>query len=347
MSKPYDLVVYIGRFQPVHVAHIKTIQSAAELSENVLVLIGSAKSPRTIKNPFSYEDRKNVIKQAFSGNVRLSPWIRPIVDYKYDETEWIRQVGSTVNEVAGAVGAKKIAVIGHDKDSSSYYLNYFPQWDFIEQPAYPEHGETIDATKIRRLYFEKDYAFVQHVVPIACYDFLMEFSKTDDYKLLEREYQFVQDYKKAWAVAPYEPTFVTTDAVVVQSGHVLLIRRGSFPGYGQWAMPGGFLDPTEKIEDGVIRELREETKLKVPDKVLKGSITDREVFDSPDRSSRGRTITHAFTIKLDDSAKLPKVKGSDDAMDAKWVPLSDLENMQDCMYEDHFDVVNHMLNRMD
>ena len=106
--------------------------------------------------------------------------------------------------------------------------------------------------------------------------------------------------------------------------------------------------------EGAIRELREETELKVPEKVLKGSIFHEKVFDHPDRSLRcrvkgkhGRTVTMAFGFKLDDAEKLPKVKGSDDAMDARWIPLDVvLGEMRDSLMEDHYDIINYFANRL-
>jgi bifunctional NMN adenylyltransferase/nudix hydrolase len=86
----------------------------------------------------------------------------------------------------------------------------------------------------------------------------------------------------------------------------------------------------------MIRELREETGIKVPEPVLLGSITHNMVFDSIERSTRGRTITHAFRIDLE-STELPKVKGADDAEKAKWVPVSEVKS--ELCYDDHFDIM--------
>jgi bifunctional NMN adenylyltransferase/nudix hydrolase len=137
---------------------------------------------------------------------------------------------------------------------------------------------------------------------------------------------------------------VTVDAIVVQSGHVLLVKRGAMPGKGLWAMPGGFINHDERINDAVIRELREETGIKIPDKVLKGCIVEKDVFDDPNRSSRGRTITHAFLIHLSPDISLPKVKGGDDAAKAKWVPISNLK--QEDFFEDHYHVLQNMIGRI-
>ncbi len=158
---------------------------------------------------------------------------------------------------------------------------------------------------------------------------------------LYSEYQMVKKYKEAWKAAPFPPTFMTVDAVVVQSGHILLVKRGDMPGKGLWALPGGFLNQDETMLDGAIRELKEETKIKVPVPVLKGSIKGSKTFDAPNRSSRGRTITQAFHIDLG-VGELPKVKGSDDAEKAFWVPFKDVK--QEKMFEDHFFIIDNFLN---
>jgi bifunctional NMN adenylyltransferase/nudix hydrolase len=112
-------------------------------------------------------------------------------------------------------------------------------------------------------------------------------------------------------------------------------------------LPGGFVDQDERIRDAAIRELREETRLKVPAPVLAGSIRSSRVFDHPHRSLRGRTVTHAFLFELAPTGEgLPKVKGSDDADKAKWVPLFEFSRMEDQLFEDHFYIVNWFLGQV-
>ena len=130
--------------------------------------------------------------------------------------------------------------------------------------------------------------------------------------------------------------------MVVQSGHVLLVERGAMPGKGLWALPGGFLEQSERTEDGMLRELKEETKIKVPVPVLRGSIVASKVFDDPHRSSRGRTITHAFLVHLQPDVQLPRVKGSDDAAKARWFPLSEVK--REMMFEDHLDIIMSLMD---
>ena len=165
--------------------------------------------------------------------------------------------------------------------------------------------------------------------------------RSESYTALNEEAKFIETYKRQWAKAPYPPTFVTTDAVVIQSGHILLIKRKETPGKGLWALPGGFLNQGESIIDGAIRELREETRIAVSDETLRRCIVDQKVFDAPNRSARGRTITHAFRIDLRDEETLTKVKGSDDAEKAEWVPLASLSRNK--FFEDHYDIVETMV----
>jgi len=155
--------------------------------------------------------------------------------------------------------------------------------------------------------------------------------------LLE-ELDCIIEYRKSWLSAPYPPTFVTVDAVVIQDDHILLIRRGRCPGKGLWALPGGFLDQDETIEEGVLRELREETQICVSDQVLRDSIKGSKVFDDPNRSLRGRTISHAFIVALE-PGEFPKVDGSDDAMDAKWFHIDDVRTMEPVLFDDHYSII--------
>ena len=340
-TRKNGLAVVIGRFQPVHFGQLYNIDEGLKIADNVLVLIGSAFNSSSPKNPFTYEQRAKMVKDYyFQSQHRDRIIIEPLADYIYEENQWI----TDVQEIVSQYETKKVALIGHEKDDSSYYLKNFPQWDFIETGKWPDTVKGIDATKIRELYFNHNLNYVAGVVPLSTYNFLEWFSTTQEYKDLVEERNFIDAYKAAWANSPHPPTFATVDAVVVQSGHILLVKRREQPGKNLMALPGGFLGETETQEDAVIRELREETKLKVPVPVLRGSIKKEKTFSNTSRSQRGRTITQAYLFQLKNDEPLPKVKGSDDAKEAAWYPLAEFYNMEDQMYEDHFYIVKKMLD---
>lgn len=342
MSKKYDILVLIGRFQPFHNAHLEIVKRATALTNHLVIITGSAYQPRTYKNPFTSRERERMIRDATAG-LSLNISINANVDTIYNDQAWAVRVQKIVSDAvysAKGPGEFKIGIIGHKKDESSFYLDMFPQWEFVNV----DQIEPLGATNIRDLYFKRDanMNFIKSVVPETTVDFLNEFRKTLEYEQVIREREFVEKYKQQYASLPYPPVFVTTDAVVIQSGHVLMIKRRSEPGKGLWALPGGFLNAnTDKsVEAAMLRELKEETGIKVPVPVLKGSIVRSKVFDAIDRSARGRTITHAFQIVLPDG-ELPKVKGQDDAEKARWVPIAEVKS-QDC-FEDHYEILQHFV----
>lgn len=335
----YDFLVFIGRFQPVHIGHIDVIRHALQLSKYVVVLVGSSNQPRTPKNPWSCYEREAMLIEALGEDAERVV-VKFLHDQKYNDQKWAAGVQELVDEATFNTNHPRIGIIGHTKDESSYYLKLFPQWDLIEHKM----NEEVNATDLRSLMFEgKNVKYLKGVLPQNVFEEVERFTSTAAFDLLQTEYNIIKKYKKAWEAAPYPPIFVTVDAVVVQSGHILLVQRDAAPGEGLWAMPGGFLEQNEYIEDGVLRELKEETKIKVAPAMLRGCIKQSKVFDRPDRSARGRTITHAFLIELP-AGPLPTVKGSDDARKAAWVKFADIK--EDVMFEDHWHIINDMLGKL-
>ena len=342
MSKKYDTLVLIGRFQPLHSAHLEIIKRATALCDQLVIITGSAKQPRTYKNPFTSTERERMIKDATAG-LSMEIKIVPNIDTLYNDQAWAVRVQKIVSDTVydhKGPGPHKIGIIGHKKDDSSFYLDMFPQWGY-ENVALIEFLSAVD---IRDLYFKRDVNmnFIKGVVPATTFDFLNRFKTTAEYEQIIREREFVANYKKQYASLPYPPIFSTADAVVVCSGHVLMIKRRAEPGRGLWALPGGYVNAnTDKsVEAAMLRELREETQIKVPAPVLKGSIVRSRVFDAIDRSPRGRIITHAFHIVLPDG-ELPKVKGGDDAEKARWVPIAEVRSDQ--CFEDHWEILQHFV----
>lgn len=346
MSK---VAIVIGRFQPVHNAHIEMLRRAAGDNDKVIVIVGSANKPRTYKNPWTCDERIAMILEAIDPIMTETGAkfvMERNIDTIYNDDAWATRIQNIVAKHTTA--GDEIFLYGHKKDYSSFYLDMFKQWKFVEQ----ERFENLSATQIRQVYFSPEICnlnWFKGVLPDTTIRYLTEFKETDAYQTVAREKDFLEKYRKKFEVLPYAPTFVTVDAVVVQSGCVLMVKRGADPGNGLWALPGGFLDAKSdrSLEDAALRELDEETGIKVTKKILRGSIKQVKVFDAIDRSQRGRTITHAFFIRLENSDyPLPKVKGSSqgntdpecDADEVKWIPLSSLKGEE--IYEDHLDIID-------
>ena len=111
---------------------------------------------------------------------------------------------------------------------------------------------------------------------------------------------------------------LTADCVVVRHrAEVLLVRRGNEPYKGCWALPGGFMEMDESIERCAVRELMEETGLAVDEKRLRLI----GVYSAPGRDPRGRTVTAAYSIDVEDD---PQATAGDDAAEVRWWPVSAL-----------------------
>lgn len=136
--------------------------------------------------------------------------------------------------------------------------------------------------------------------------------------------------------------YLTVDMVLfaVKNGepHVLVIRRGTdsdaFPGY--WALPGGYVDAGERIEDAARRELAEETHLTSP-----ATWERLGVYDDPDRDPRGRVVSVAYTALLDAPAP---VRAGDDAAEAEWMPTTTA--MRTVLAFDHDEIFSDAHARM-
>lgn len=125
---------------------------------------------------------------------------------------------------------------------------------------------------------------------------------------------------KGTYIYDYERPMLTADCAVVNpSGELLLVRRGGEPFKGCWALPGGFMEMDETMEHCAVRELEEETGIQVTE----GDLRLIGVYSAPGRDPRGRTVTAAYAVTVDDCT----AKAGDDAAEVCWWPLNELPPM--------------------
>lgn len=390
LNQSPDLCVFIGRFQPLHAGHCRVITEGLRLGKFMVVLVGSANNPRTVPNPFTADERIQLVKDTFHNDPRLI--VLPLEDSDYNLNDWLDRTHLAVDDAwekirssfPQAPAVPSVCLIGHAKDASSYYLKLFPRWGALDVAQ--EH--VMCATTLRRELFGDYEMFLPEMEAregkkwpledqITAYtdqartrasafladqsnrmqakdpapdispcvlDFLAGFIQTPDYRNVCAEYLAVARNKFAWRHAPYAAICQAADAVVVQSGHVLLIKRNSYPGKGLWALPGGYVEEYEEFLDAALRELDEEVGLKVPKKVLLGHIVENKRFSAPHRSARGRMVTEAYLIHLD-PGPLPKTKkggqpGDEETQDIAWTLISKLR--REDMFEDHYAIIKNM-----
>ncbi|MBT8441340.1 MAG: NUDIX hydrolase [Gammaproteobacteria bacterium] len=130
---------------------------------------------------------------------------------------------------------------------------------------------------------------------------------------------------------------VTADVVVLRQGRdrreVLLVQRRDEPYAGRWALPGGFIDIDEDLEDGARRELREETGLKP------SRLEQLHCFGAPERDPRERVITVAFLAVLKTGGV--DTRSGSDAADVAWFDCACLPDLA----FDHRDIISMALER--
>jgi len=333
MKKTYHTAVVIGRFQLPHVNHKKLFQEAASLAENLVIIIGSVGQPSTAKNPFSYTQRVEFITTILD-TFTSAYKILPVLDQRYNLNSWVVDVANKVNDTlppGWTDKPRKVVLVGHHSDSSSTYLDMFRQWASHEVRQY----SATHSSDIRNRLYKYPSQNSLTEVPEEIRPKIQQWILSDRFRHVQEEYQSCEADKKKYGIGP----FITVDAVALQSGHLLMIQRKHHPGKGLWALPGGFLDPGETLREAALRELKEETEIKLQDIILDKAITKTQVYDHPDRSSRGRNVTHCFKFDLDSSKPLPRVRGATDAREARWIPLNEVYSMGETVFEDHLDII--------
>lgn len=335
----YDYAVFIGRFQPPHVAHLAAIRRAFEIGRKVILVLGSHHAARTPKNPWTSGERREMVEACLTPDERARLEVVAVQDWLYNDNLWIASVQREVQAIVPEDA--QVALVGFQKDESSYYLSLFPEWTCVDLPEVVG----LHSTEIRHRYLTTPRSLdFEEALPEPVRHWLKAWEATPAYRDLVEEYRYILQYRAQWSIAPYPVNFVTADAVVVWSGHVLLVERKNHPGRGLYALPGGFVDTHETILKAALRELSEETQLQVEEADLLHALEGEKVFDHPARSLRGRTITHAFCFNLG-SGPLPRVTPSDDAAKAFWLPLAEVQALSDRFFDDHKDIVTYFTHR--
>ena len=356
-KKEFDFLIYIGRFQPLHLGHEHIIRTALEKSKRVILQVGSANQPISYKNSWSYEQRVEMIEAAFADVEDGRIIIMPCEDILYNDTAWLGKIQRNITDIILAHGNNhgfqargtndfKIGVIGFNKDESSYYLNMFPQW---EQFLLEEQWGTVNATQIRENYFERAPRLPHDLCSEPVVEYLRKHMLSKDFKYVLHEYEEIAGIKDKWRDAPYTPHFCTTDAVICQSGHVLLHKRTEGLGIGLLALVGRHVHPDQGgAFDNCLNEIYTETKLSdkwgsVPRGKIKSFYTGKQMqFDDPKRDPRGFYSTSVFGFNLPNGDLYSAYPKNGDGDIGDWYPIGTLRPEE--MFLDHYFIIQQMLN---
>jgi bifunctional NMN adenylyltransferase/nudix hydrolase len=330
-----DIAVIIGRWQILQKGHLTLLRTALSIAPSVVVVIGSSWRARDAHNPFTWQERQQQFETVLTPQERARVKFLPVRDY-FDDERWNDAVRAGI---AKSAEGRRITLVGFKKDHTSSYLDQFPGWSLLEVEAEID----ISATDLRRIYFEATdmnsaLTIIGNYVAAGVRGYLEAWAHLPAYRQCAAEHQAVQAYRAKYTA----PFYLTADCVVTNGEHVLLIRRGGDIGRGLWALPGGFVEPQERFYAAALRELAEETGYRGLPSQMKTALKAQATFDHPARSPRGRIITAAFHFELGNE-HLPEVRGSDDAAQARWVPIAELPRLEERLFEDHACILDRFL----
>ena len=327
---------YGGTFDPITKAHEAIIRKIKkEMRESDKLIIGIVQNDEKNYN-VSVNDRLNMVKKSL------------------DAHEIVIQDKRTYAYLDAHYRGEKITICMGDDEWYSLCSGKWVNWDLLLKhyefmvfnrenkndeimlPAGINPNVTflgaadtdgISSTAVREILFKnpechysdvRDY--ITHVVFRYIKDNELYFQNGNDYN--EKEKEFLKEYavkkeKNHWG----EPS-VTTDTVAYNGDKILLIRRGNYPYKNFWALPGGFFEKTdEDLNFGAQRELKEETGIDIDPKYFRQIKTYGHNFDP-----RMKIVDVAFSVRVN-KKDMDKVKGLDDACDARWFQIDELPKL--------------------
>jgi 8-oxo-dGTP diphosphatase len=139
-----------------------------------------------------------------------------------------------------------------------------------------------------------------------------------------------------------QSVLLTADVVALtlhpdQGLSVLVVRRGTKPYQGRWALPGGFVEPGEDLATAAARELHEETGVS-PSRV---KLTQLGAYGAPKRDPRGRVVSVAYLAGLPWTSE---VAGADDADEALWMPVTEARKPRKLAF-DHREILDDAISQ--
>lgn len=302
MAKNYDLIVFIGRFQPFHKGHYQVAKEAIAQTDSFLIVLGGKDSPRDSKNPYTVEERKKIIQASFTEE-ELLPFghIEAICDYA-DDAVWMTALENIINTACSKSNAK-IAIIGHEKDASSYYLRQCAEkWHVI----LPDNMLIMSASDIRDNIYSSISVVDQMVNSMAAYyaEEYIRFHKL----VLKQEHNDIIELDQFRSKCKF-PIEYTTVAAIVKYNDFYLVN--SFP----LKFPGGLIENNNIVEN-TIADYIKSTGIVVPDECF----IIKEKTSTPHISLYGSSNVYTLVYDLSSYVKnLPKINRK-----SSWLHYTDL-----------------------
>ena len=326
----------IGRFQMQHLGHDHLFDQALKDADTLIIFLGSANHAITFKNPFTDFERQVMVEQYIrSKNKEARLEIRNVPDF-IDDIDWANYIKREIASIK--TEEDWVFLYGFEKDASSYYLKYFPEYTSkAVESFHATDDEILGATEIREMIYKGDpnwKAFVNEFVQ----ERVEAWMKTPAYKNVKEQYDFTMNYRKQFAPITdgekkYDINFITVDNVVFCGGEVIVVKRKEYPGTGLFALPGGFLLKDKTLRRSADVHFEKKTGIDITHEEPKKFF----VVDNPDRSLRGRTVTNVFVYDLPVEKYYNLLKNNKNIIlkTAATFAITDINKF----FEDHFQII--------
>lgn len=366
IPKTYDAGLMLGRFQLVTIGHLAGVIAMAEMARICAIGVGSVNQSRDTRNAWTFEERREMWAAA------IPAAILPRVRFFGQEDlgnplRWASAVENRMNgllEREGIAEDAPVALFGHRKDATSFYLDDFPSWILEQLP----NVDGINASDLRDTYLRMtDFGqwadTARGRVPAGVVEWLEAFATGDVYQRLAEEASRQDQAAERWNVLetaggpglPHPIIFNDATAVVVQGNRVLLQRKSTFPGKGYWSLPEGPIGEREEPVRAAMRLVFDRTRLDVSETVLRKALKDSWTRTDPHRTTKGRTIAFPSVFQLTPAPKgktheerrksmaLPRVRADGNTM---FFTFDEVRKMRSNIYADHAIIIDQALERL-
>ncbi len=330
----------VMRAQPPHLTHGWLIREALKAADEVLICIGSAQQARTPRNPFTADERIEMIELMLTPEERSKITFGSIPDF-HDNDRWVKAVRDLTEKPYLPMGAG-IAIVGHYKDTTSEYLDLFPGWTSINV----ERATPFDSTTIRKAIYtgtDRQIALraVRSMMDPKVFEYVSAHLCHPFWDGLADRWRRFQAEAALWGAPPknFVRGVLCGDALIEWNDDVLLFRRDD----GMLCIPGGHVEQNETAYQAAVRELKEETGIGLLPNDLRHSLVNTVFRDAPGRSERpGRVVSmvHHFRIK---GSRRPAIGPANDEGTPVWMAKASLPALRCEFFEDHYLILEHLL----
>ncbi len=236
--------LWIGRFQPFHLGHLSAVkQIRKDGVEKLIIGVGSAQEKHTLKNPFTYEERKELISRTLNENITLEYNIIPIPDFNNDE-QWKKYILQKLSKKKQTKGWSDYEIETDYGFDAVYSGNPWVK-SIFENMNVKDIDETkvpISGSNIRTMIADNEN--LESLMSKSAIEYLNEIDAIKRLRDLTPK--------------PRNP-YLATDAIIEINNSIVLVKRKNEP--KKYALPGGFVEYGESAENAAIREAKEETNI--------------------------------------------------------------------------------------